>query len=107
MAEMPELVQLHRAIERRGVRVAAVSIDLADPGEMSVAELADFVRERDFALPVVAFQGDWDALVEHMDLPGWLPCTLLIDRAGKEVGRIEGAASRDELEAAIAAALGR
>ena len=103
---MPELVELHRAWRGRGVRVAAVSIDLALPVEVETAEeLGDFVERRSLALPVVAFAGDFDALTDEKGLPGGPPFTLLFDRTGQEVGRIEGAATRAELEAAITKAL--
>lgn len=105
---MPELVELHREWSGKGVRVQAVSIDLPDPAQVkTVAELAAFVERRGFALPHAAVTGDFDAFVEHHDLPGGPPFTLLVDRTGALVGRIEGAAEGDELEAAIRAQLAR
>src|SRR5262245_19584534 len=105
---MPELVELHREWSGRGVRVVAVSIDLPDPVQVKTAEeLGAFVERRQFALPVVAFQGDLDALNERYKLPGGPPVTLVFDKSGKEVGRIEGGSTRSELEALLTNALGR
>ena len=105
---MPELVELHEKIAERGIRVVAVSIDLPDPVHVRTPEeLATFVQRHDIALPVVAFQGDLDSLQRRLALPDGPPCTLLFDREAHEVGRIEGPASGDELQALIASALAR
>ena len=105
---MPELVQLHRELSARGVRVVAVSIDLVQPQQVRTAEqLGAFLQRHELALPVVALQGDWDALTERLGLPGGPPCTLCFDRSGREVGRIEGGAERAELDALVAKGLGR
>lgn len=102
---MPELVELHEDWTGRGVRVLAVSIDLAEPGAVkSAEELGAFLRQRELALPVVAFQGDWDALTDRYHLPGGPPSTLIY-RAGQEVGRIEGPGEKAEFEALIQGAL--
>jgi hypothetical protein len=99
---MPELVELHDEWSGKGVRVQAVSIDLPDPVQVStLAELGAFVERRGFALPHAAVTGDWDAFIERHDLPGGPPYTLLVDRAGAIVERIDGAAERAEFEAAL------
>lgn len=89
------------------MRVVAVSIDLALPQAVKTAEeLGAFVEKRAFALPVLAFQGDYDALAERLELPGGPPCTVLFGPEG-ELGRLEGSAERAELEALVAAARAR
>ena len=108
MAEMPELVELHDRVEARGIRVVAVSIDLADPLKVkTVEQLGDFVNQRDIELPVVAFQGDLGSLTRRLKLPDGPPCTLLFDREAREVGRIEGPTTGEELQELIAKALAR
>jgi len=105
---MPELVELHHAWRARGVRVEAVSIDLALPVQVTTAEeLGAFVERRALALPVVAFRGDFDVFTDQRKLPAGPPFTLFLDRAGAEVGRIEGAATQKEFEAALAKALAK
>lgn len=99
---MPELVELHREWSVRGVRVQAVSIDLPDPVQVkTVEELAAFVKNRGFSLPHAAVTGDFDAFVDHHELPGGPPFTLVVDRTGAIVERIDGAAERAEFEAAL------
>ena len=108
MAEMPELVELHHEWEARGVRVLAVSIDLALPEQVTTAEqLGAFLRRRELDLPVVAYAGDFDALTDRHGLPGGPPSTLVFDRAGREVGRIEGSGEKAEFEALLESALER
>jgi len=105
---MPELVELHDKVEGRGIRVVAVSIDLADPAQVkTVEQLGAFVDRHDIALPVVAFQGDLAALTQRLKLPDGPPCTLLFDREAREVGRIEGPARGEELQELITKALAR
>ena len=89
------------------MRLLAVSIDLALPQAVKTAEeLGAFVQRRELALTVLAFQGDYDALAERLDLPGGPPCTVLFGPQG-ELGRLEGSAEGSEVEALIAAARAR
>ena len=105
---MPGLVELHRTVAKRGVRVVAVSIDLADSGRVKTAEqIGAFAERRGLALPIVAFQGNLVALNQRLKLPDGPPCTLLFDRDANEVGRIEGEIEGDELHVLISRALAR
>ena len=105
---MPGLVELHRTVAKRGVRVVAVSIDLADSGQVKTAEqIGAFAERRGLALPIVAFQGNLVALNQRLKLPDGPPCTLLFDRDANEVGRIEGEIEGDELQVLISKALAR
>lgn len=89
------------------MRVVAVSIDLALPQAVTTAEeLGAFVERRGFALSVLAFQGDYDALADRLDLPGGPPCTVLYGPDG-ELGRIEGGFERADIEGLIGQARGR
>ena len=66
------------------MRLLAVSIDLALPQAVRTAEeLGAFVAKRELALTVLAFQGDYDALAERLDLPGGPPCTVLYGPDGE------------------------
>jgi hypothetical protein len=105
---MPELVELHKKVGSRGIRVVAVSIDLADSAQVkTVEQLGAFMERRNIDLPVVAFQGDLGSLTRRLKLPEGPPCTLLFDREAREVGRIEGPAEGDELQELITKALAR
>src|SRR5215470_4207278 len=104
---MPELVELHHQLAARGVRVEAVSLDLVDSAQVKSAEqLGAFVKQHGLALPVVAFQGDEEALVHDWKVPEGPPFTLAFDKQGKEVGRIEGAATKEELMGLVEKGLG-
>jgi hypothetical protein len=105
---MPELVELHEKVEPRGIRVVAVSIDLADPDQVKTAEeLGAFLERTELDLPVVAFRGDLASLTRRLKLPAGPPCTLVFDREAHEVGRIEGPAESHEFQELIAKALAR
>jgi len=105
---MPELVELHREYAARGVRIEAVSLDLADSAQVKTAEqLGAFVERRKLALPVAAFQGDIEAFIRDMHVPDGPPYTLVFDRDGKEVARIEGPATKEEFAALVAKGLGK
>lgn len=93
---MPELVELRPQLESQGIRMVAVSVDLALPAQVDSAEkLGAFVERRGIALPVLAYRGDYDALAERLGLPGGPPCTLLLGPEG-ELGRIDGPGERAE-----------
>lgn len=101
---MPELVELGPKLKQENVRLMAVSVDLALPQKVdSVEKLAAFVERREIALPVLAFRGDFDALVDAHGWPGGVPFTVLFGPEG-ELGRIEGAAEDAAIRALIAAA---
>jgi len=103
LAEMPELVQLQRELGPRGVRLVAVSFDLLEPAQVKTAEqLGAFAEHHGYELPLVAFRGDREALASSLHLPSGPPVTLLLDRDGNELGRIEGPGERAEFEALLA-----
>ena len=105
---MPELVELHRKYSSRGVRIEAVSLDLPDPAQVkTVEELGAFVERRGLRLPVVALQTDLDAFIHDMHVPDGPPYTLVFGKDGKELARIEGAATKEEFEALVEKALGK
>ena len=107
MAEMPELVELHEEWKSKGVRVQTVALDIAAPDEIDSAEgIGAFAAERDFDLPILAFDGDVMRLAELFELSGAIPTTLAIAADGTIVDRLEGGADKARFEAMIAKALG-
>jgi thiol-disulfide isomerase/thioredoxin len=74
--ELPQLVALHRDLERRGGRVVAVSID-ADP-----RNAADFARR--YAPGLAVYHDGPDGLARALDLPA-LPYTIVLGRGGQIV----------------------
>ena len=90
--EMPALDRLAAAFEGRPVRVLALSVDRAPPervraflDEVGVEHLAIYRDPKAAATRVLKVQG--------------LPATLLIDREGREAGRVLGIAHWDGEEA--------
>jgi len=98
-AEMPSLDALAAAHEGRGVAVLAVATGRNPP-----EAIARFYAEAEIAtLPVLTDRGS--GLARAMGVMG-LPATILIDREGREVGRIVGEADWNAPEAhALIAAL--
>lgn len=90
--EMPSLARLHAALASDNFAVVAVSIDLEGYGVID-----PFLNELKIsALPVY-----WDRsnrTVVELQTRG-LPLTILIDRHGRWIGRLEGPAAWDSQEA--------
>lgn len=106
--ELPDLTAVAEEFRARGGEVVLVSLDLCRRGatlDATLEKLPEFLRQRSIALPVLVLRdGDPLPLNDSFDLPGAIPVTLAFDRAGREVARHEGSASRAEFAALAAAA---
>jgi len=90
--EMPALDRLRAILEADGIAVLAVS---GDRGGAPVVET--FYKEHDIGnLPVLVDKGLRGARARKI---AGLPTTLIIDRDGRELGRLAGAAEWDTPEA--------
>ena len=110
MSEMPEIVELAHDWRDEGVRVVAVNIDIATAGMVpdplrTPDEVRGFAELVGIDLPIVAFQGDWDALVDELDLPGPVPYTFVLNARGEVVDTQLGAAGTERFEEMLAKAL--
>lgn len=108
--ELPELVEVAHAHEKRGVATLLVSYDLqipkADPTTI-LPRVARFVEGRKYDLPVLVYDApDQEAINERLKLPGHIPVTLAFDKDGREVDRCEGEADRARFEQLYGRALG-
>ena len=105
VAEMPELVELRPELARDGVRVVAVSLDLALPPQQvdTPEKLAAFVEHRGFALPMLAFRGDYGGLAERHGWPLAIPFSVVFGPEG-ERARLDGPGDRAAFEALLARA---
>ena len=92
--EMPSLDRLQAELGDDGLTVVALSLDRGD-----VAKVRDFFAELGIA-NLAIYQDPKGAAGRALGAPG-LPTTVVIDRAGQEVGRLLGPAEWDS-EAAIA-----
>jgi thiol-disulfide isomerase/thioredoxin len=93
IAEMPTLDELQQQLEPLGVVVIALSIDRGGP-----KVVRDFFDEHDirhlgvYVDPTMRAQSDFNVI--------GLPTTILIDREGRDRGRIVGPAEWDDAKAA-------
>jgi len=87
--ELVELDAMTRRLEPAGVRVVAVSID------RDVRKAERFIDGEGLSLPV--FHDGPDGLARELDLP-WLPCTVVMDRAGRVV-RVDGGGDPETIKA--------
>jgi thiol-disulfide isomerase/thioredoxin len=113
VAELPDLLAA-AAPWKESVQVVLLSYDLMVPNSgldrvSGVAHVKRFLEERKFALGdhvrVVLYDDAVSKLDDRFDLPGPIPTTVVLDRAGKVVGREKSAATRarfDELFSAAA-----
>lgn len=111
VAELPELLEVAAEYEDDGGRVLGISYDLMIPG-VARSEVEDLVRRflvaRDLPLPTLIYDApDYDAIDARFELPGAIPVTLALDRAGNVVDRHEGEASRERFDEMMRRALGR
>ncbi|HMB69319.1 MAG TPA: TlpA disulfide reductase family protein [bacterium] len=87
--ELVELDAMTRRLEPAGVRVVAVSID------HDVRKAARFIDGEGLSLPV--YHDGPDGLARELDLP-WLPCTVVMDAAGRVV-RVDGGGDPETMQA--------
>jgi thiol-disulfide isomerase/thioredoxin len=110
VAEMPELVETAHAWRERGGSVVGVSYDLMIPGVTAdevVEQMRAFTQERGIDIPVLIYDdADYERINERFALPGEVPVTLAIDRAGNVVDRHEGQADRARFDELMRKALG-
>jgi thiol-disulfide isomerase/thioredoxin len=90
--EMPSLDRLQAELGDDGLRVIALSLDRGD-----VAKVRDFFAELGIA-NLSIYQDPKAAVGRELDALG-LPTTIVIDRAGQEVGRLLGPAEWDSADA--------
>jgi thiol-disulfide isomerase/thioredoxin len=103
--ELPEFVALHAAQLHQGIQVIGISMDLAVPGDPTTIEarVRDFLRNRGIGFENLLYTGNVHSLLEAFDLPGSIPCTLVIGDGGEILWRHEGRTTRDQVEAALSA----
>ncbi len=91
--EMPSLGRLQAHFEDAPVKVLAVSVDR---GSVPADKLEAFMSEVEVDNLTVLRAPDF-TIMQELEIPG-LPATLLVDREGREVGRVLGIAEWDAPE---------
>ncbi|HEY3175237.1 MAG TPA: TlpA disulfide reductase family protein [Candidatus Polarisedimenticolia bacterium] len=101
--EFPDLVKLHRELGGRGLRVIAISMDMASALEGAVIPFLDaqgasfpaYIRD-------ASAENDEDFInAVDKEWSGSLPATFVYDREGRLVKRIIGPTSFVQLKAAV------
>jgi thiol-disulfide isomerase/thioredoxin len=90
--EMPSLDRLQAELAEDGLTVVALSLDRGD-----VARVREFYEELEIA-NLAIYRDPEGRAGRELGAPG-LPTTIVIDRAGQEVGRVLGPAEWDSDEA--------
>ena len=94
MAEMPELVQLHRETNREDLEVIAVSLDLVSGGLGSTRHIGSFAKRREWDVTHFALEGDNSNLGELFGAGRSIPYTAVF-RDGKLVDGHTGALGKE------------
>jgi thiol-disulfide isomerase/thioredoxin len=92
VAEMPHFQAIHERYARRGVSLVALSMDDALPGGRDEArrKVEAFVKSRALSFTNLLYVGSIPALENELGIGGEIPVTILFDRQGRELKRIEG-----------------
>src|SRR5205807_8008607 len=90
--EMDDLRAVSEAFRSKGVDFIGVSMDDVIPGDSKTTrnKVEKFLADKTIRYPNYYYTGGQNALVDAFAFGGELPVTLVYDRAGKELFRIEG-----------------
>ena len=90
--EMDDLRAVSAAFDKR-VDFIGVSMDDVIPGDRKTTrnKVEKFLASKRIAYPNYYYTGAQNALVDAFDFSGELPVTIVYDRAGKELFRVQGA----------------
>ena len=93
--ELDDLRAVSTTFDKR-VDFAGVSMDDVIPGDRKTTrnKVEKFLASKRIAYPNYYYTGAQNALVEAFDFSGELPVTIVYDRAGKELFRVQGAIDR-------------
>ena len=110
VAELPDLLEVGRRFRGRGGVVLTVSYDLMVPDATpagALKQVKEFAAARKIDAPVYIYNApDYEAINQRFGLPGPVPMTIAIDRAGKVIERHPGKAGRAGFESMMQRALG-
>ena len=110
IAEIPDLLEATSTSDANGLSLHTISFDLMVPGvtdDAAIESVRSYMVSEGYSFPVFIYdEDDYEGINEALNLPGPIPVTLAFDEGGREVGRIEGAASLDEFRELVALALG-
>ncbi len=110
VAELPELNEVADAYRARGGKVVGVSYDLmvsgSDPSTIKET-IRDFLKKRGLNFPVLIYDADDHSDVnEFYSLPGEIPSTIALNKAGEIVDREDGQTNAARFEELMKKATG-
>jgi thiol-disulfide isomerase/thioredoxin len=97
--EMDDLRAVSDAFKSKGVDFIGVSMDDVIPGDSKTTrnKVEKFLTDKTIRYPNYYYTGAQNALVDAFAFGGELPVTLVYDREGKELFRVEGAIDKKKL----------
>ncbi|HKR67123.1 MAG TPA: TlpA disulfide reductase family protein [Thermoanaerobaculia bacterium] len=99
VAEMPDLRALDGAF---GDEMAVVGVSLDDMiPNAKPAAVASFLDKQQIAYPNVYYTGETEALGAYLKMTGEIPLTIVYDRSGNELWRLQGQIERDKMLARL------
>jgi len=103
VAELPHLDRFDRDLGPLGLDVVGVSMDDVIPGQRDETrkKVARFLASRRISFANVYYTGKAHQIADELRFEGEIPVTLVFDRSGRELMRIEGAFESDALEARL------
>jgi thiol-disulfide isomerase/thioredoxin len=106
--EMPDLRVLEEKFRARGVEFVGVSMDDVLPGDrdQTKSKVARFLSSRSIRYRNLYYTGKPDALAAELRFEGEIPVTLVYDRKGAEVMRVQGVIDPVLFSARLEAMLG-
>jgi thiol-disulfide isomerase/thioredoxin len=109
VAELPDLMEVARQFRAQPAVVLTVSYDLMIPDvtpAQVLKQVKAFAAARRIDVPVFIYDApDYDAINARFGLPGPVPMTIAINRAGNVVDRHPGKAGRESFVAMMKKAL--
>lgn len=108
VAEMDLLEQLNRTFGRQGLEIVGISVDDLIPGDRMGRRraVARFLDAKAVTFANVYYTGKANDLADELDFDGSLPITILYNRNGDEIERINGAFEMKDLESKLRELLG-
>ena len=103
VAEMRDLQTIHDRYGPRGIEIIGVSMDDALPGDRAEtkARVRRFLDSREISFRNLYYTGLAKNLQYELGFEGEIPITIVYDRKGREVFRVQGQLDRTKLEAQL------
>lgn len=107
VAEMKDLRRVDEHFRDADVQLLGVTLDDVIPGQRTAtkAKVDKFLRERQVLYKNLYYIGKMSHLQDFLRFEGEIPITLVYDRQGRELSRIQGVVNRKTLTRTLEALL--